>query len=131
MSSTLRSFALLAGGDSWSRCAHQDTFLQMEDGVVELAWSDPPAAPPRPAALPTPAGLAFDADGRLYVADALAGTGGIFRFPPAGGQPECVVAAAGLVGLAFGPRGSLAVCSADTVYRLDVGIRGLLPFTRQ
>jgi hypothetical protein len=78
-----------------------------------------------------PQGLAFDADGGLYVADALAGTGGIFRFPPQGGRPECVVEAAGLVGLAFGPRGSLAVCSADTVYRLDVGIRGLLPFTRQ
>jgi sugar lactone lactonase YvrE len=78
-----------------------------------------------------PQGLAFDAEGRLYVADALAGTGGVFRFPPSGGSPECVVAAAGLVGLAFGPSGSLAVCSADTVYRLDVGIRGLLPFTRQ
>jgi hypothetical protein len=78
-----------------------------------------------------PQGLAFDEDGRLYVADALAGTGGIFRFARDGGQPECVVAAGGLVGLAFGPRGSLAVCSADTVYRLDVGVRGLLPFTRQ
>ena len=78
-----------------------------------------------------PQGLAFDEDGRLYVADALAGTGGIFRFARDGGQPECMVAAGGLVGLAFGPRGSLAVCSADTVYRLDVGVRGLLPFTRQ
>jgi hypothetical protein len=78
-----------------------------------------------------PQGLAFDEEGRLYVADALAGTGGIFRFAPDGGEPECVVAAGGLVGLAFGPRGSLAVCSPDTVYRLDVGIRGLLPFTRQ
>ena len=78
-----------------------------------------------------PQGLAFDDEGRLYVADALAGTGGIFRFPKGGGAPECVVAAGGLVGLAFGPRGALAVSSADTVYRLDVGVRGLLPFTRQ
>jgi sugar lactone lactonase YvrE len=78
-----------------------------------------------------PQGLAFDNEGRLYVADALAGTGGIFRFAKDGGEPECVVAAGGLVGVAFGPRGSMAVSSADTVYRLDVGIRGLLPFTRQ
>jgi sugar lactone lactonase YvrE len=78
-----------------------------------------------------PQGLAFDADGRLYVADALAGSGGVFRFPVGGGEPECVVAAGGLVGLAFGPAGSLAVCSADTVYRLDAGVGGLLPFTRR
>ena len=77
-----------------------------------------------------PQGLAFDDQGRLYVADALAGSGGIFRFPRGGGEPECVIAAGGLIGIAFGPRGSLAVCSADTVYRLDAGVCGLLPFTR-
>ena len=78
-----------------------------------------------------PQGLAFDQQGRLYVADALAGAGGIFRFPAGGGAPECVVAAGGLIGVAFGPGGALAICSSDTVYRLDVGIDGLLPFTRQ
>ncbi len=77
-----------------------------------------------------PQGLAFDDQGRLYVADALAGSGGLFRFAPDGGPPECLIAAGGLVGVAFGPDGSMAVCSADTVYRLDVGLRGLLPFTR-
>lgn len=77
-----------------------------------------------------PQGLAFDEEGRLYVADALAGDGGIFRFPSGGGTPECVLAASGLIGMAFGPGGSLAVCSSDTVYRLDAGINGLLPFTR-
>lgn len=77
-----------------------------------------------------PQGLAFDEQGRLYVADALAGGGGIFRFPAGGGTPECVVAAGGLIGVAFGPGGQMAICSADTVYRLDVGIGGLLPFTR-
>lgn len=78
-----------------------------------------------------PQGLAFDQQGRLYVADALAGGGGIFRFPTGGGTPECVLAASGLIGVAFGPGGALAICSADTAYRLDVGIDGLLPFTPQ
>lgn len=77
-----------------------------------------------------PQGLAFDEQGRLYVADALASGGGIFRVPAGGGAPECVVAASGLIGMAFGPGGSLAVSSSDTVYRLDAGINGLLPFTR-
>jgi len=78
-----------------------------------------------------PQGLAFDEQGRLYVADALAGIGGIYRFAPGGGEPECVLAGGGLIGVAFGPQGSLAVCSGDTVYRLDAGINGLLPFPRR
>jgi sugar lactone lactonase YvrE len=77
-----------------------------------------------------PQGLTFDEDGRLYVVDALAGSGGIYRFPAGGGAPECVLSAGGLIGVAFGAEGALAVCSADTVYRLDVGIGGLLRFTR-
>ena len=78
-----------------------------------------------------PQGLAFDEHGRLYVADALAGTGGIFRFPREGGEPESVIVAGGLIGLAFGPDGSLVTCSADTAYRLDAGIGGLLRFPPQ
>jgi sugar lactone lactonase YvrE len=77
-----------------------------------------------------PQGLAVDDGGRLYVADALAGRGGLFRFPAGGGEPECLLNVGGLVGIAFGPGGSMAICSPDTAYRLDVGIRGLLPFTR-
>ncbi len=77
-----------------------------------------------------PQGMAFDDAGRLYVADAIAGAGGLYRFAADGGEPELLISAGGLVGLAFGPGGTLAVASADTVYRLDAGIGGLLPFTR-
>lgn len=85
-----------------------------------------------------PQGLAFDDAGRLYVVDALAGRGGVYRFdavgPSSGGvqgtqpHPEQLVAAGGLVGLAFNTDGTLAIASSDTVYLLDAGVRGLLPF---
>lgn len=78
-----------------------------------------------------PQGLAFDDTGRLYVVDALAGRGGLYRF--AAGEtrePEQLLDAGGLVGLAFNGNGALALSTADTVYRLDAGVRGLLPFTR-
>ena len=64
-----------------------------------------------------PQGLAFDASGMLFVVEALAGSSGLYRFP-ADGPPELVLAGPGLVGVAFGPRGSLVVCSNETAYRL-------------
>jgi DNA-binding beta-propeller fold protein YncE len=75
-----------------------------------------------------PQGLAFDAAGHLYVTDALAGWSGIYRIrldTPA--SPELVLAGAALIGLAFDPHGGLAVATSDSVYRLGVGLRGLLP----
>lgn len=78
-----------------------------------------------------PQGLAFDEAGRLYVVDALAGRGGLYRFEAGEGrEPEQLVDAGGLVGLAFSGQGAVALATADTVYRLDAGVRGLLPFTR-
>jgi sugar lactone lactonase YvrE len=64
-----------------------------------------------------PQGLAFDAAGTLFVVEALAGASGVYRLP-AEGEPELVVAAPGLVGLAFDPNGGLVVCSNDSAYRL-------------
>ena len=68
-------FALVDGGDSWSRCAHSDTFLELEEGVVELAWRAPDddGEPPDGPAL-VPGGLAFDAECRLYRSVPDAGT---------------------------------------------------------
>jgi len=62
-----------------------------------------------------PQGLAFNAAGTLHVVEALAGSSGVFALRP-GTAPELVVGGAGLVGLAFGPDGSLAVASNESVY---------------
>jgi sugar lactone lactonase YvrE len=68
-----------------------------------------------------PQGLAFDAHGHLYVVDAIAGAGGVYRMRLDGPrEPEQVVAGGALIGLAFDPRGGLVLASSDTVYRLNV-----------
>jgi sugar lactone lactonase YvrE len=75
-----------------------------------------------------PQGLAFDAAGHLYVTDALAGWSGIYRIRlDAPTSPELVLAGGALIGLAFDPHGGLAIATSDSVYRLSVGLRGLLP----
>jgi len=74
-----------------------------------------------------PQGIAFDTAGHLYVVDALAGRSGLFRFRPGvSGRPEQVLTGGSIIGLAFDPRGGMALASSDTVYRLDVGLKGLL-----
>jgi DNA-binding beta-propeller fold protein YncE len=63
-----------------------------------------------------PQGLAVGPDGSLFVVEALAGASGLYRVRP-DAAPELVVAGTGLIGLAFGARGSMVVCSSDTAYR--------------
>ena len=62
-----------------------------------------------------PQGLAFDRHGVLHVVEALAGSSGVYALRP-GREPELVVAGAGLVGVAFGPRGDMVVASSDSVF---------------
>ena len=62
-----------------------------------------------------PQGLAFDANGVLHVVEALAGSTGIYAIRR-DREPELILAGAGLVGLAFGPRGELIVASSDSIY---------------
>ena len=62
-----------------------------------------------------PQGMAFDAAGVLHVVEAMAGSSGVYAIRP-GGEPELILAGAGLVGLTFGPAGEMVVASADSVY---------------
>ncbi len=71
-----------------------------------------------------PQGLAFDAEGRLYVAASLNGQKGVVRI----GQDrsaELYLAGPNIVGLAFGPSRSMYVVTTNTLYRVDAGIEGL------
>jgi len=70
-----------------------------------------------------PQGLAFDAQGNLYVAASLAGQRGIIRFTP-DARPELVVSGYGIVGLAFTAHRSMIVTTGNSVIELFVGIEG-------
>lgn len=75
-----------------------------------------------------PQGLAFDSAGHLYVTDALAGSSALYRVRlSAPDEAELMLAGGPLIGLAFDPHGGIALAAAETVYRLSVGVRGLLP----
>jgi sugar lactone lactonase YvrE len=75
-----------------------------------------------------PQGLAFDASGHLYVVDALAGSSGVYRIRLDGPDShELMLSGGPLIGLAFDPHGGLALATNETVFRLAVGVRGLLP----
>ena len=74
-----------------------------------------------------PQGLAFDSQGILYVAEALAGASAVFRLRIDRPEPaiEPVVAGVGLIGVALDPAGGLVVATGDAVYRFDVPLRPL------
>ena len=77
-----------------------------------------------------PQGLAFDAQGRLYIVDSLAGSSGVYRLrPERPAEIEQVLAGGEVIGIAFDPRGGVVLASSDTAYRLDVALHGLLPVT--
>ena len=73
-----------------------------------------------------PQGLAFDAEGNLYLAATLRGRRGIVRIAPDGQKAEVFVAGMNLVGLAFSGLGEMVVVSNDSVYSLALGIQGTL-----
>jgi sugar lactone lactonase YvrE len=70
-----------------------------------------------------PQGLAFDADGRLYVAASLGGRRGVVRFDDKA-APELFLSGPNIVGLAFTPSRALMVTTNSALFRVDVGING-------
>ncbi len=75
-----------------------------------------------------PQGMAFDADGNLYVAASLEGDRGIVRITPATSdtQPsaELIVAGNDLIGLCFLDDGCAALATHTTLFHTDLGIAG-------
>lgn len=70
-----------------------------------------------------PQGLAFDVEGRLYVAASLKGRRGIVRVDQQG-KPEQFLSGPNIVGMAFTPSKSLVVATQSSLFRVDVGITG-------
>ena len=71
-----------------------------------------------------PQGLAFDAEGNLYVAASLTGKRGIVRITPQG-KANLEVSGQGLVGLAFAPGKSAILATHSAVYNIGWNIAGL------
>jgi IPT/TIG domain-containing protein len=71
-----------------------------------------------------PQGLAFDADGNLYVAASLSGRRGIVKITP-DAKANLEVSGQGLVGLAFAPGRSVILATASSIHHLLWNIPGL------
>jgi sugar lactone lactonase YvrE len=71
-----------------------------------------------------PQGLAFDAQGNLYVAASLGGKRGIVQITP-DKHARLVIAGQGLVGLAFTRGGGAVLVTTNSVFHLAWGVQGL------
>lgn len=70
-----------------------------------------------------PQGMAFDVEGRLYVAGSMGGRRGIVRID-AERKAEMFVSGPNIVGLAFGPGGQMFITTTGALYRLNAGVLG-------
>lgn len=124
--SSVAAFHLAFGPDGWlyvaapTLSARDAIYRISQTGVLEVFEHG----------FGRPQGLAFDDQGRLYVADAVAGWSGLYRMRLDRREPpERVIAGGDLIGLAFDPGGGLVLVSQDTAFRLNVPVRGLLSAT--
>jgi sugar lactone lactonase YvrE len=70
-----------------------------------------------------PQGMAFDEEGRLYVAASISGRKGIVRIYP-DKRADLFLSGPGIVGVAFTPSRALVVTTTNAIYRADIGIKG-------
>jgi sugar lactone lactonase YvrE len=69
-----------------------------------------------------PQGMAFDEEGRLYVAASISGRKGVVRIDP-DRRAELFLSGPGIVGLAFTPSRAMVVATTNAIYRVDVQIK--------
>ena len=70
-----------------------------------------------------PQGMAFDEEGRLYVAASIAGRRGVIRVTQER-RADLFLSGPGIVGLAFTPARSMVITTTNALYRVDAGIKG-------
>jgi sugar lactone lactonase YvrE len=70
-----------------------------------------------------PQGMAFDDEGRLYVAASIAGRKGVVRIYP-DRRADLFLSGPGIVGLAISPSRAMVVATTNALHRVDVGIKG-------
>jgi len=70
-----------------------------------------------------PQGLAFDAEGRLYVAASLAGRRGVIRIDQ-DRNAQHFLSGPGIVGLAFTPSRAIVLTTHNALFRVDLDIAG-------
>jgi sugar lactone lactonase YvrE len=70
-----------------------------------------------------PQGIAFDAEGNLYVAASLSGRRGVVRITP-DGKADLFLSGPSIVGLAFTPSKAMIVATNNALFRVDTDIRG-------
>lgn len=70
-----------------------------------------------------PQGIAFDAEGNLYVAASIAGRKGIVKITPKR-EASLYLSGPNIVGLAFAPGGDMIVTTTGAIYRVPAGIAG-------
>lgn len=73
-----------------------------------------------------PQGMAFDEEGKLYLAGSISGRKGVVRIH-ANRKAELYLSGPGVVGLAFTPSRAIAVATTNALYRVDAGIKGFQP----
>lgn len=84
-----------------------------KDGHVEMFYRG----------LGRPQGMAFDAQGNLYVAASLGGRRGVVRITPER-SAELFLSGPAIVGLAFTPSKALIVATNNSLFKVDVRIEG-------
>jgi sugar lactone lactonase YvrE len=84
-----------------------------KDGHVEVFYRG----------LGRPQGMAFDAQGKLYVASSLGGRRGVVRITPER-KAELFLSGPAIVGLAFTPSKSMIVATNNSLFKVDTRIEG-------